>query len=60
MTIIGHFAVGLAAKPLAPKVPLYALLLATLVLDFLTLVNVCAQELWQPRSMLLQDFDFSL
>jgi hypothetical protein len=35
MSPIGHFAAGLAAKPLAPKVPLYALLFATLVLDFL-------------------------
>lgn len=31
----GHCAAGLAAKPLAPKVPLYVLLFATLVLDFL-------------------------
>ena len=35
MSIIGHLAVGLAAKPAAPKVQLYVLLLATLVLDFL-------------------------
>lgn len=31
----GHFAVGLAAKPLAPKVPLGILLLATEILDIL-------------------------
>ena len=35
MSIIGHLVVGLAAKPAAPKVQLYVLLLATLVLDFL-------------------------
>jgi hypothetical protein len=35
VSIIGHFAVGLAAKPIAPKVPLYVLLLSTLLLDFL-------------------------
>jgi len=31
----GHFAIGLAAKPAAPKVPLLVLLLATEVLDLL-------------------------
>ena len=35
MSPIGHFAAGLAAKPLAPKVPLYVLLVATLLLDLL-------------------------
>lgn len=35
MSPVGHFAVGLAAKPLAPKVPLWLLLTATLVLDLL-------------------------
>jgi hypothetical protein len=34
---IGHFAVGLAAKPLAPKVPLGVLFLATVVLDVLAI-----------------------
>lgn len=33
MSPIGHFAVGLAAKPVAPKVPLFVLLGATLILD---------------------------
>jgi hypothetical protein len=32
---LGHFAVGLAAKPLAPRVPLAVLLLATETLDIL-------------------------
>jgi hypothetical protein len=31
---LGHCAVGLAAKPVAPKVPLVILLLATMILDF--------------------------
>lgn len=35
MSPVGHFAVALAAKPLAPKVPLWLLLLATLLLDIL-------------------------
>jgi hypothetical protein len=35
---IGHFSVGLAAKPLAPKVPLGILLLATWILDVLAIV----------------------
>ena len=34
---IGHFSVGLAAKPAAPKVPLGILLLATWVLDILAI-----------------------
>jgi hypothetical protein len=34
---IGHFSVGLAAKPLAPKVPLGVLLLATWLLDVLAI-----------------------
>lgn len=34
---IGHFAVGLAAKPVAPKVPLGVLFLATVVLDVLAI-----------------------
>ena len=34
---IGHLAVGLAAKPAAPRVPLLVLILATEVLDLLTL-----------------------
>jgi hypothetical protein len=34
---IGHFAVGLAAKPTAPKVPLVILLLATWILDILAM-----------------------
>jgi hypothetical protein len=33
MGIFGHCAVGLAAKPAAPKVPLGVLLLATVILD---------------------------
>ena len=32
---IGHCAVGLAAKPVASKVPLWVLLLATMILDVL-------------------------
>jgi len=35
---IGHCAVGLAAKPVAPKVPLGLLLLATWILDVLAMV----------------------
>ena len=35
---IGHFSVGLAAKPVAPKVPLAVLLLATVILDVLAIV----------------------
>lgn len=35
MSPVGHFAVGFAAKPLAPKVPLWLLLTATLALDLL-------------------------
>jgi hypothetical protein len=31
----GHFAIALAAKPAAPKAPLWLLLVATEVLDFL-------------------------
>ena len=38
MSPIGHFAVGLAAKPTAPKVPLFVLLIATLMLDLLYFV----------------------
>ena len=34
---IGHFAVGLAAKPLAPKVPPGVLFLATVILDVLAI-----------------------
>jgi hypothetical protein len=34
---IGHFSVGLAAKPAAPKVPLGVLLLATWILDLLAI-----------------------
>ena len=34
---IGHFAVGLAAKPLAPKVQLGVLFLATVILDVLAI-----------------------
>jgi len=34
---IGHFSVGLAAKPTAPKVPLGILLLATWILDVLAI-----------------------
>jgi hypothetical protein len=34
---IGHFAVGLAAKPVAPKVPLGVLFLATWLLDVLAI-----------------------
>jgi len=34
---LGHCAVGLAAKPVAPKVPLGILLLATMMLDFLAM-----------------------
>src|SRR3974377_2129347 len=34
---IGHFSVGLAAKPLAPRVPLGILLLATWILDILAI-----------------------
>lgn len=35
MGLLGHFAAGLAAKPLAPRVPLFVLLLATMSLDLL-------------------------
>jgi hypothetical protein len=35
---IGHFSLGLAAKPVAPRVPLGVLLLATWVLDVLAIV----------------------
>src|SRR5271165_259347 len=35
---IGHFSVGLAAKPAVPKVPLGVLLLATWILDVLAIV----------------------
>jgi len=35
---LGHFAVGLAAKPVAPKVPLGALLLTTEILDIFAVV----------------------
>jgi hypothetical protein len=34
---LGHFSVGLAAKPAVPKVPLGILLLATLILDVLAI-----------------------
>jgi len=34
---IGHFAVGLATKPVAPKVPLAVLFLATVILDILAI-----------------------
>jgi len=34
---VGHFAVGLAAKPVAPKVPLGVLFLATWLLDVLAI-----------------------
>lgn len=34
---IGHFAVGLASKPTAPKVPLGVLFLATVILDVLAI-----------------------
>jgi hypothetical protein len=37
MGLFGHCAVGLAAKPAAPKVPLGLLLLATLLLDLLAI-----------------------
>jgi hypothetical protein len=37
MGIFGHCAVGLAAKPAAPKVPLAVLLLATVFLDILAM-----------------------
>ena len=37
MGIFGHCAVGLAVKPLAPKVPLGVLLLATVILDVLAI-----------------------
>ena len=35
---IGHCAIGMAAKPLAPKVPMGVLLIATLLLDILATV----------------------
>ena len=38
MSPIGHFALGLAAKPAAAKVPLFVLLIATLTLDLLYFV----------------------
>jgi hypothetical protein len=37
MGIFGHYAVGLAAKPLSPKVPLGILFLAALALDILAI-----------------------
>jgi len=37
MGLFGHCAVGLAAKPVAPKVPLGVLLLATVILDVLAI-----------------------
>jgi hypothetical protein len=37
MGLFGHCAVGLAAKPAAPKVPLAVLLSATLILDILAI-----------------------
>ncbi len=37
MGIFGHCAVGLAAKPATPKVPLGVLLLATMILDVLAI-----------------------
>ena len=39
---IGHFAVGLAAKPVAPKVPLGVLFLATVILDVLAIAFTLA------------------
>ncbi len=33
--LTGHFALGAAAKPVAPRVPLWALLLAPMLMDFL-------------------------
>ncbi len=38
MSPIGHLAVGLAAKPVAPKLPLGVLLLASWIIDVLYLV----------------------
>jgi hypothetical protein len=35
---LGHFSVGLAAKPTSPKVPLGVLLLATWILDVLAII----------------------
>jgi hypothetical protein len=35
---IGHCAIGMAAKPLAPRVPVAVLLIATLLLDILAIV----------------------
>jgi hypothetical protein len=35
MSPIGHFALGLAAKPVAPKIPLWVLLIASDLLDLL-------------------------
>jgi hypothetical protein len=32
---IGHCAIGVTAKPLAPRVPVWVLLIATLLLDIL-------------------------
>jgi hypothetical protein len=42
MSPIGHCAVGLAAKPFAPKVPLAVLSLATVMLDVLAIAFVWA------------------
>jgi drug/metabolite transporter (DMT)-like permease len=33
--LTGHFALGVAAKPLGPRVPLWALLVAAMLMDFL-------------------------
>ncbi len=38
----GHFALGAAAKPLAPRVPIWALLLAPMLMDFLFWLLVLA------------------
>lgn len=35
---IGHCAIGVAARPLAPRVPVWVLLIATLLLDILATV----------------------
>ncbi len=38
----GHFALGAAAKPIAPRVPIWALLLAPMLMDFLFWLLVLA------------------
>jgi hypothetical protein len=40
--LMGHFALGVAAKPLAPRVPFWALLVAAMLMDFLFNVLVFA------------------